>query len=268
MTPPLREPPEPAVREAWTTPAFRRSIGMTAGVATAVGAFLAFVGAFGLSAFPLGWRLAYLVPVAILTGMIGLGGFYLSGRLAPGANRWVQAVLGGFLVFIPAGIVVWLTAGLMPGQALSLAELPGYLGTSLVVSVTMSMLSVAILRAPRGSALAPETATETETAPTRFLERLPVRLRSAEIWAVEAEDHYLRVHTSAGQDLILLRMADALAELEGQEGMQVHRSWWVARSAIIDARRGDSRATLTLKDGAEAPVSRTYAAELRRRGWI
>ena len=54
----------------------------------------------------------------------------------------------------------------------------------------------------------------------------------------------------------------------GVTGMQVHRSWWVARAAIIDARRGDGRATLTLKDGTEAPVSRTYAAELRRRGWI
>jgi hypothetical protein len=264
MTPPLRQPPGPAVREAWTAPRFRRLVGVTAGVAAAVGAFLAFVGAFGLSAFPLAWRLAYLVPVAILTGMIGLCGFLVARRLAPGANRWVQAGLGGLLVFIPAGVVVWLTAGLMPGQALSLSELPGYLGTSLVVSVSMSVLSVAVMPPPRDPAPVPEAA----TPPSRFLERLPVRLRGAEIWAVEAEDHYLRVHTSAGQDLILLRMADAVAELECQAGMQVHRSWWVARAGIADARRADGRATLTLKDGAEAPVSRTYAAELRRRGWI
>ena len=264
MTPPLRQPPGPAVREAWAAPRFRRSVGVTAGVAAAVGAFLAFVGAFGLSAFPLAWRLAYLVPVAILTGMIGLCGFMVTRRLAPGANRWVQAGLGGLLVFIPAGVVVWLTAGLMPGQALSLSELPGYLGTSLVVSVSMSVLSVAVMPPSRD----PAPAQETPATPSRFLERLPVRLRGAEIWAVEAEDHYLRVHTSAGQDLILLRMADAVAELEGQAGMQVHRSWWVARAGIADARRADGRATLTLKDGAEAPVSRTYAAELRRRGWI
>ena len=264
MTPPLRKPPGPAVREAWTAPNIRRAAGVTAGVAAAVGAFLAFVGAFGLSAFPIAWRFAYLVPVAILTGMIGLGGFLLAGRLAPGSNRWVRAGLGGLLIFIPAGIVVWLTAGLMPGQVLSPAELPRYLGTSLVVSVTMSLLSVAVTPQPPGLAPVPESATR----PDRFLERLPVRLRGAEIWAVEAEDHYLRVHTSAGQDLILLRMADAVAELEGQEGMQVHRSWWVARGGIADARRADGRATLTLKDGAEAPVSRTYAAELRRRGWI
>jgi DNA-binding LytR/AlgR family response regulator len=85
---------------------------------------------------------------------------------------------------------------------------------------------------------------------------------------VEAEDHYLRLHTSKGQDLILMRLADAVAELDGIEGAQVHRSWWVAREAITDAKRGDGRATLTLRDGAEVPVSRTYAGMLRERGWI
>ena len=55
---------------------------------------------------------------------------------------------------------------------------------------------------------------------------------------------------------------------EGIEGLQVHRSWWVARDAITDAKRGDGRATLTLKDGAEVPVSRTYAGLLREKGWI
>jgi DNA-binding LytR/AlgR family response regulator len=117
-----------------------------------------------------------------------------------------------------------------------------------------------------------ETRREAMTAagpnPPKFLERLPLKLRGGEVWAVEAEDHYLRLHTSKGQDLILMRLADAVAELEGIEGAQVHRSWWVARDAITDAKRGDGRATLTLKDGAEVPVSRTYAGLLRERGWI
>jgi DNA-binding LytR/AlgR family response regulator len=110
--------------------------------------------------------------------------------------------------------------------------------------------------------------THAGAAPPKFLDRLPLKLRGAEIWAVEAEDHYLRLHTSKGQDLILMRLADAVTELEGIEGARVHRSWWVARDAITDARRGDGRATLTLKDGAEVPVSRTYAGLLRERGWI
>jgi DNA-binding LytR/AlgR family response regulator len=65
-----------------------------------------------------------------------------------------------------------------------------------------------------------------------------------------------------------MRLSDAVAELDGIEGAQVHRSWWVARDAIADAKRGDGRATLTLKDGSEVPVSRTYARILRQRNWI
>ncbi|MFO0541247.1 MAG: LytTR family DNA-binding domain-containing protein [Phenylobacterium sp.] len=263
MTPPLRQPPGSAAREAWTVEDFRRALAITLGLAAAVGAFLGFVGAFGLEDYPLGVRLAYMVPVAVLTGAIGLGGFLLAGRLAPGLNRWLHAVLGGLLIFAPIGMIVWFTAGLIPGADIGPSALPGFIGTSLVVSVAMSLLSVAVNPVPQ-----PTPKPGPAKASSRFLERLPIRLRGAEIWAVEAEDHYLRVHTSAGQDLILLRMADAVAELEGQEGMQVHRSWWVARAGIADARRGDGRATLTLKDGSEAPVSRTYAAELRRRGWV
>lgn len=263
MTSSLRKPPGSAVHEAWTVEDYRRVFAITLGLAAAVGAFLGFVGAFGLEDYPLGVRLAYMVPVAVLTGAIGLGGFLLAGRLAPGLNRWLRAILGGLVTFAPIGVVVWLTAGLIPGAHIAPSALPGFIGTSLVVTVSMSLLSVAVNPAPRDRSEPGRAA-----APSRFLERLPVRLRSAEIWAVEAEDHYLRVRTSAGQDLILLRMADAVAELEGQEGMQVHRSWWVARAGIADARRGDGRATLILKDGSEVPVSRTYAAELRRRGWI
>ncbi|MCA6297708.1 MAG: LytTR family transcriptional regulator DNA-binding domain-containing protein [Phenylobacterium sp.] len=263
MTPPLRKPPGSAIHEAWTVEDYRRVFAITLGLAAAVGAFLGFVGAFGLEDFPLGVRLAYMIPVAVLTGAIGLGGYLLAGRLAPGLNRWLRAILGGLLTFAPIGVIVWLTAGLIPGAHIPPSALLGYIGTSLVVSVSMSLLSVAVNPVTRD-----RREPGLSTAPSRFLERLPIRLRGAEIWAVEAEDHYLRVHTSAGQDLILLRMADAVAELEGQEGMQVHRSWWVARAGIADARRGDGRATLTLKDGAEAPVSRTYAAELRRRGWV
>ena len=102
----------------------------------------------------------------------------------------------------------------------------------------------------------------------KFLQRVPAKLNGAELYAVEAEDHYLRLHTSLGQDLILLRLADAIAELEGIEGAQTHRSWWVAKAAVASAERGDGRATLTLKDGAEAPVSRGFAKQLRSAGWF
>jgi hypothetical protein len=114
---------------------------------------------------------------------------------------------------------------------------------------------------------------QTHAAPTgapapKFLARLPERLKGADLYAVEAQDHYLRLHTSLGQDLILMRLSDAIAELEGLEGARTHRSWWVAKGAVTGAERLDGRAVLTLKDGAEVPVSRGFARELRAAGWF
>ena len=53
-----------------------------------------------------------------------------------------------------------------------------------------------------------------------FRARLPDGFRSADLWALEAEDHYLRVHSSAGTTLILMRLSDAVAALARLEGAQ------------------------------------------------
>ena len=104
--------------------------------------------------------------------------------------------------------------------------------------------------------------------PAAFLKRLPSKLRGAELHAVEAQDHYLRLHTSRGSDLILMRLSDALDELEGLDGTRTHRSWWVARDAVRGVRRDSGRVFLTVPGGVEAPVSRTYLAVLREEGWF
>ena len=96
-------------------------------------------------------------------------------------------------------------------------------------------------------------------------------MRGARLIAVQAEDHYLRLHTDRGSDLILMRLSDALTELEGLEGAQTHRSWWAAKSAVASVARGDGRAALTLDGGPGGelvvPVSRRYAKALRDAGW-
>jgi DNA-binding LytR/AlgR family response regulator len=83
-----------------------------------------------------------------------------------------------------------------------------------------------------------------------------------------AEDHYLRVYSSAGEALIRMRLGDALLALEAVEGARTHRSWWVARPAVREVRRVKGRIELVLVNDAVAPVSRTYAAALREAGWL
>jgi hypothetical protein len=176
---------------------------------------------------------------------------------------WAAALAITASVTLPITIIVVAWHVLIDHRALTpgllLNVLPSVFGTSLV----MTAVAFLVRRPSTQTHAAPASA-----APPKFLARLPEKLRGAELFAVEAEDHYLRLHTSLGQDLILMRLADAIVELEGLEGAQTHRSWWVAKAAVASAERADGRATLTLKDGAEAPVSRGFARELRAAGWF
>lgn len=100
-----------------------------------------------------------------------------------------------------------------------------------------------------------------------FLARLPAKL-GRDLLALEMEDHYIRVHTAAGSDLILMRLRDAIAELSGLDGRQVHRSYWVAAAAVCGVeRKPDGKLTLVLRNGMHVPVSRSFAAGVRAAGW-
>jgi hypothetical protein len=101
----------------------------------------------------------------------------------------------------------------------------------------------------------------------RLFDRLPPQL-GREVLALQAEDHYVRVHTRAGSTLLLMRLADAIAELDGLAGLRTHRSWWVAHEGVAAARIEGRRAVLTLRNGVEAPVTRESVPELRRAGWL
>lgn len=216
-----------------------------------------------MDAAPLAVRLAYWIGLCLAGAVVGSGISWLldhDGRV--GAHPWRYAATLALALTLPFTGVVWLVTSLVFFDDLSLRALPGFLPPVLLVTCAMTGLNFLVQRRPRETHAAPAG-----SAPPRFLDRLPPRLRGGQLYAVESEDHYLRLHTSKGQDLILLRLSDAVAELEGIEGAQTHRSWWVARDAVEHARRGDGRATLTLKSGVEAPVSRAYARALREAGW-
>ena len=247
MTAPAREKPAIAPTAPPIDPitwvAVRRSL-MISGL---IGAFLAYVGAFGSNAIPLIPRIGFVVLISWIGAGMGIVLFRLAVRMAwTRGNRLLQGAVAGVLMTLPMGLVVWGSSHLVSRGAVTIRELPSYIASTFVVCQAMTLM-VVFLNTRTSQLAEARAAPASEPAAPKFLERLPLKLRGAEVWAVEAEDHYLRLHTSLGQDLILLRLADAIAELEGVEGAQVHRSWWVARDAIADARRGDGRAVLTLK---------------------
>ncbi|MEZ5996745.1 MAG: LytTR family DNA-binding domain-containing protein [Hyphomonadaceae bacterium] len=102
-----------------------------------------------------------------------------------------------------------------------------------------------------------------EAATPLFLKRLPPEKRG-ELWALSSELHYVRVYTSKGNDLVMMRLSDAIDLCAALEGLQIHRSHWVARDGIesIEGKNGHLR--VRLKNGNELPVSRSRNLVVRK----
>lgn len=94
-----------------------------------------------------------------------------------------------------------------------------------------------------------------------FFQRLPLELGRDLIY-LKTADHYVDVFTSDGSKRVLVRFADAVAEL-GDLGMQVHRSYWVAHGHMTELAIRGTTVRLRLADGHEVPVSRTYLGAVR-----
>jgi len=99
-----------------------------------------------------------------------------------------------------------------------------------------------------------------------FTARLSAPL-GGRLLCLEMQDHYLKVHHSAGSEMILCRMEDAARELGGL-GRRVHRSWWVAGDAVAGVKRDGQRTFLRLTDGRQVPVGRSFRPVLKAAGWL
>lgn len=242
-----------------------REHGRGLAIALAAGVFLALTGAFGTGMVPLLPRLGYWLVLMMGGSVIGfVVGPYASRRPRLGENRYLLWALITLAVTLPGAVFVWWFTGFVFGGR-GLDSLPYFFGSTALISAAVTAI-VMLVNTPGAATSAPPA--DAPAPKVRFMERLPPKLMGAVVHAVEAEDHYLRLHTSKGQDLILMRLADAIAELDGIEGAQVHRSWWVARAAVSGVKRDNGRVSLVLPDGAEAPVSRPNVKALREAGWL
>lgn len=233
---------------------------------------------------------AVSTAVGLILGAIGPFGSYLSGTLPVRLAYWVVSLWGGWLAFgvsLPIlmrwangrRISTWLW---MPPAIAVLTLLPavfsrvlavwlwpvvgevGWLewyGQGLVIS---TLATLGMSWAARSRTAAPAIPGTSSADPR---DRLPHRLGRTVLY-LRVEDHYVRVHTPQGSALVLMSLSQAISGLKDVEGVQTHRSWWVARASIAGVVEDGRKLRLRLTDGLEAPVSRARVGALREEGWL
>ena len=245
-------------------------------LAIGIGVVMAIIAPLQTDEIGLLQRLVYWQILMLSGATLGLGVTELVERWGRLRNRpWAEVALIGTLIALPLTLIVIGTGAMFFGtQASSVARFGYNFGVTALISIAITALGHAINGHKNTAPQSARSTVRVTEPPTRqemnrFAERLPLPLRSVPVIALQAEDHYLRVHLTGGQStLILMRLSDAMAELPDNIGAQTHRSWWVAKNAVRSVVKSDGRATLKLDHAIDAPVSRSYYKSLGDAGWL
>jgi DNA-binding LytR/AlgR family response regulator len=198
-------------------------------------------------------------------------------------SRFVRMMIGSLAAAFPIGLIVTVFRAAWFGAPFTLGRTLGEAMDALPLCAVFCGLSYLALSGEKDFALSdrpagampapfpslPDSTTSaagdrTGTAPPPLLARLSPANRGR-LLHISVEDHYSKVRTTSGSELILLRFSDAIGETAPCDGLQVHRSHWVALDFVAALRQTNGRPVLALRDGSEVPVSRTYLAAVRQR---
>jgi hypothetical protein len=238
-----------------------------------VGLLLGVLGPFGTYSLPDGFRIAYWVVSGVIGYAIfrplGVVGGWMGERLAmhPIIATGAALAIAALPMTLIIASVIWrfdLAAALRWGGLSSLYFQVWLLGF-LVHGFFQFLFSRMPETAPVPAPSSPKDGQGTLTPEAQPLARLEDRLPPGfgPLLALKGEDHYVRAIGAAREELILIRLRDAIAELGDAPGLQVHRSWWVARDGVARVNRQNRAMTLTLTNGLEVPVARDQMARAR-----
>ncbi|MCF2905505.1 LytTR family DNA-binding domain-containing protein [Octadecabacter sp. CECT 8868] len=205
-------------------------------------------------------RFAYWSTIVVLCYSLGyFGTRFADMRAGSGAGLTSRLLIATPLTGIGVLAVVYLLNGLALNYWASGRDLAIIAGNVFVISsIITAIFFVANNSAEQNTA---------RFTPPPILDRIPFDKRGPLV-ALSVEDHYVRVRTTKGEELVLMRLGDAIKEVGDTEGLQVHRSHWIALPQVTAANRKGDGAVLTLTDGPDVPVSRANVGKLKEAGLL
>lgn len=81
-----------------------------------------------------------------------------------------------------------------------------------------------------------------------------------------SQEHYLQVTLSNEVLMIRARLSDVIDQTDETQGIQPHRSWWVAASAKPRLSKANGRAALELSDGTSVPIAKARVSDVQQ--WL
>lgn len=218
------------------------------------GTVLAILAPFGTDTMSLMLRFLFWIGMCLVGGL-GAGLTDLTAKIFKvELPNWQYALGQSFTASLAVATVMLILTTIIYGTP-SWPQVLMVLFYVWVISTTISIIGM-LIRKSRADTPANERAA--------LYERLPPKLRSGKIYALAAEDHYVRVITSKGEVLLLMRLSDAVKETAPLQGLSPHRSWWVAEGGAQKIKKSE----IVLHTDQTVPISRTGMKLVREAGWV
>jgi hypothetical protein len=218
----------------------------------AIGLFMGAVGPYGTDELPPRLGYVYWLICIVGGGLIGIAIDETAGRRA--GMFWRRLAVTTLLMTPPTTLLVMAAGWLVAGGTIGLSRAWPLLWQVLLISIPVMAIRALVWRRPP-----PVVETRVVVAPPLpeaeavFRRRLSARRRGARLIAIEADDHYLKVHTDAGSEMVTLRLAGALDELSGRARLP-------DPSLVVGGGRGDRGRALAARRRRAAPGRRLGGA--------